>query len=129
MDDCEDLEDGKERQTRGEKYRYNRLDMEEHFEMCRRTKCFQRRYHMSEESFFELVGVLESEGLAVDLLQSKRSTGGNEPITTVMIVALGLRFMGGEMVKSLADVFGMSDKSAERVINKFLDAVDNSTNT
>ena len=84
---------------------------------------------MTEESFFDLVGILESEGLVVDLLQSKRSTGGNEPITTVMIVALGLRFMGGEMVKSLADVFGMSDKSAERVINKFLDAVDNSTNT
>lgn len=34
---------------------------------------------------------------------------GNEPITTVIIVALGLRFMGGEITKSLADVFGMSD--------------------
>ena len=61
--------DGKERQTRGEKYKYNRLDMEEHFEMYRRTKCFQRRYHMTEESFFDLVGILESEGLVVDLLQ------------------------------------------------------------
>ena len=69
--------------------------MDKHFDMCRQTKCFQRRYHMTESSFFRFVDILENEGLAVDIEQSKRSTGGNAPITTVMIVALGLRFMRG----------------------------------
>ena len=83
VDDAEDLEDAKGKQTRGTKYRYKRIDMEEHFEMCRRTRCFQRRYHMTESSFFRLVDILENEGLAVDIQQSKRSTGGNTPINDV----------------------------------------------
>ena len=62
--------------------------------------------------------------LAVDEAQSRRSTKGNEPITTTMVVAIGLRFMGGESAKSLADIFGMHIKSAERAIDRFLMAVD-----
>ena len=41
-----------------------------------------------------------------------------------MIVAIGLRFLGGEKAKSLADTFGISISSTHRVINKFLNAVD-----
>ena len=41
-----------------------------------------------------------------------------------MVVAIGLRFMGGECPKLLADIFEMSIKSAERIIDKFLHAVD-----
>ena len=51
-------------------------------------------------------------------------TGGNNPITPVMIVAIGLRFLRGEKPKSLADTFGTSISSIHRVVGHFLDAVD-----
>ena len=52
-----------------------------------------------------------------------QSTGGNSPITPEMTLAVGLRFLGGEYQKSLADIFGISISSTQRVVNNFLDAV------
>ena len=80
----------KRRQQRKAKYKYNRLDMKSHFEMCRHTSGFQRRYHMSERSFKRLLEILERD-LHVDSKQSKNSTSGNAPITPKMKVAIGLR--------------------------------------
>ena len=42
-----------------------------------------------------------------------------------MVVGAGLRFRGGEHVKSIAHILGMSESSANRVVNNFLAAVDN----
>ena len=41
-----------------------------------------------------------------------------------MVVAIGLRFLGGEKPKSLADAFGTSIGSIHRVVDKFLYHVD-----
>ena len=55
-----------------------------------------------------------------------RSSSGNQPITPDMVVAAGLRFLGGSPYKDVADVLGISRESAKRVVGKFLDAVNNS---
>ena len=125
-DDIDDLNFLKKtRKTkRRKKHRYNRLDLNEHFEMCRVTNGFQNRYHMSEQAYKKLVRILN---IQVDEGKSKASTNGNEPISSEMIVAIGLRFLGGEKPKSLADIFGTSTSSINRVIDEFLNAVDIST--
>ena len=52
--------------------------------------------------------------------KSRRSTGGNSPITPEMVVAVGLRYLlAGEKKIILSDIFGMSRHSVERVVNKF----------
>ena len=79
--------------------------------MCLHTNTFSRRYHMSLESFEALVRILKID-ISLDATKSMNSTSGNSPITPRMIVAMGLRYVGGEEVKSLADIFGMSIDSA-----------------
>ena len=63
---------------------------------------------MSKKAFDKLVDILK---ITVDKLKSKNSTSGNAPISPLMIVAIGLRFLGGEKAKSLADTFGISISS------------------
>ena len=113
------------KQRRRKKYKHDRLDMDRHFEMCELTNGFQRRYHMSRDAFDDLVRILN---ITVDEARSRNSTEGNEPISPVMIVAMGIRFMGGEEVKSIADIFGVSISSVDRVVALFLDAVESSAN-
>ena len=121
----DDNEVPRKRQERRKKWRYKRLDIDEHFRMCLHTNTFSRRYHMSLESFEALVRILKID-ISLDATKSMNSTSGNSPITPRMIVAMGLRYVGGEEVKSLADIFGMSIDSADRLINLFLKAVDSS---
>ena len=126
---CDDIyEDvrSERKQSRRPKYKFNRINLKEHFKMCRATDGFQRRFHMSEDSFQKLVDILKDD-LSINEAQSRRCTQGNAPITLEMVLAIGLRYMGGEHAKSLADIYGMHIKSAERVIGKFLNAVDKST--
>ena len=111
----------RKKSKRKKKHRYDRLDLDRHFEMCHYTNLFQSRYHMTYESFNQLVDILSIE---VNEKRSRASTGGNEPITSRMIVAIGLRFMGGEKRKSLKDIFGTSTSSIDRAISIFLDSVD-----
>ena len=94
-DDIDDLNFLKKtRKTRRrEKHRYKRIDLEEHFEMCRITNGFQNRYHMSEQAYKKLVRILN---IKVDNVKSKASTDGNTPISPEMIVAIGLRFLAAK---------------------------------
>ena len=92
--------------------------------MCIEIDSFQRRYHMTYDSYLKLVEILD---IQVNEQKSKKSTRGEDPISTAMIVAMGLRFMGGEKIKSIADIFHTSIRSAERVLDIFLDAVESST--
>ena len=75
--------------------------MQEHIDMCIETNGFQRRYHMSHAAFVKLVNLL---GIKVDEKKSQNSTGGEDPISATMIVAMGLQFMGGENIKSIAEI-------------------------
>ena len=78
---------------------------------------------MSERSFNQLVDILRPQVYA-DEFQSFQSTSGNDPITPEIVVAAGLRFLGGEKPKSIADIYGISIPSVDRILNNFLDAVD-----
>lgn len=53
-----------------------------------------------------------------------RSTSGNNPITSEMTAGAGLRFLGGKNHKSIADCYGMSIRSCQRIVDNFLKAVD-----
>ena len=121
-DDIEELSElGEEKEVRKPKFRHNRLNLGEHFEMCHATNGFQSRYHMTSNAFERLVGLLD---ITVNEDRSRASTQGNDPICSRMIVAMGLRFMGGEKKKSLADIFGCSISSVDRIVDIFLNAVD-----
>jgi hypothetical protein len=109
------------RQHRRQKYRHARNGAwQEHVAMCEHTGGFERRYHMTKESFDKLVDILD---LPVNEVKSRNSTRGVEPIHKEIIVASGLRYLGGESYKSIADIFHMSDDSARRVVNRFINAV------
>ena len=110
------------RQKRRIKFKHTRLNWNQHVKKLRHTKTFYNRYHMTEESFNKLVNILR-EDVTVDGMQSLRSSAVNRQIYPEMIVASGLRFLGGEPVKSLADLYGMSDSSTRRVNRMFIEAV------
>lgn len=80
---------------------------------------------MSESAYINLVDILEDD-ITVDKEISRASTDDNTPISKETIACMGLRFMGGEKYKSLADIYGCSKKSTDRVIDRFLRAVDTS---
>ena len=110
------------RQKRRIKFKHTRLNWNQHVKKLKHTKTFYNRYHMTEESFNKLVNILR-EDVTVDGMQSLRSSAVNRQIYPEMIVASGLRFLGGEPVKSLADLYGMSDSSTRRVNRMFIEAV------
>ena len=95
----------------------------QHLEMLCHTRGFQSRYHMSESSFNKLVDILRSD-ISVDVNQSMRSSSGNDSITPEMIVGAGLRFLGGELHKSIADMYKINIRSVIRIVDKFLVAVE-----
>ena len=105
------------------KWRHGRLNWEGHLEQERHTGRFDSKYHLPEENFNVLVGLLTPMVL-VDVQKSMNSTSGNLPIYPELVVATGLRFMGGELPKSLEDIVGMSKSSISRILSMFLDAVD-----
>ena len=92
------------KQRRKKKYKHKRLDMKQHIKMCIETDGFERRYHMTYESYLKLVEILN---IKVDEQKSRNSTG-EDPISPAMIVAMGVRFIGGEKIKPIADIFHTS---------------------
>ena len=126
--DIEDLNEirfisGKERTRRKIKYRFCRVDWEEHVDMLIYTNQFQQRFRMEDWMFDDLLQELE-DALTVSVRHSMSSTNGNEPIYPHIIIACGLRFLTGDSITSLSDLYGMSVASTRRIINMFLDAVD-----
>jgi hypothetical protein len=110
-----------ERNHRFRHLRRNNL-WEEHLVMSRHTGEFTATYHMTETSFNKLVDLL-SPHLQVDEAKSRNCTAGIQPIDKRIIVAAGLRWLGGEPYKSLANIFHFSRSSARRVVARFMDAV------
>jgi hypothetical protein len=81
---------------------------------------FVRRYMMSEDAFNRLVGILN---LPVNEIKSKNSTGGIEMISPDIIVAAGLLWLGEDDMKAIEDTFHISLPSAQRIVNRVLDAM------
>jgi hypothetical protein len=109
-------------QERSAKYRHHRIKWSEHLEMLQSTNGFQTRYHMTEESFNNLVDLLR-EYITGDYAKSQASTKGNDRISPELVVGAGLRLLGGEFYKSIADIYSVSIKSTERIVDLFLNAV------
>ena len=60
---------------------------------------------MSEKSCNQLVDILCPQ-VSLDELQLYQNTGGkNDPITPEMVVGAGLRFLGGEYIKKVLQIF------------------------
>ena len=78
---------------------------------------------MSESSFNKLVHILWPQ-VSMDELQLYCNTGGNNRINSEMFFGAGLWSLGGQHMKSIVDIFGMSDLSDVRIVNNFLAAVD-----
>jgi hypothetical protein len=104
------------------KWEHTRLNWEEALEKERHQKSFESKYHMSEDAFFTLLELLRHD-ISVDFTKSRNSTQGNDPIYPEIILATGLRFLGGSSHKDLADIFGMSINSVKRVIKMFFNAI------
>jgi hypothetical protein len=111
-------------QERKPKYLEHRRNgmWEELLVKCRHKGDFVSTFHMTESSFHKLVDLLAPH-LHVDEVKSRNSTSGTQPIDRTIIVAAGLRWLGGEPYKSVADIFHFSRASARRVVARFIDAV------
>ena len=70
-----------------------------------------------------LVDILPKD-LQICKLQSALGSSNNENITPEIIVCCGLRFMGGEKIKSIIDIYGFSLSTGYRLVDKFLETVD-----
>jgi hypothetical protein len=90
--------------------------------VSRHTGEFIATYHMTEASSNKLADLL-AQHLQVDAVKSRNCTAGIQPIDKRKIVAAGLRWLGGESHKSLAEIFHLSRSSAKRVVGRFIDAV------
>lgn len=111
-------------QERKPKYREHLRDViwEEQVTKCRHIGDFVETYKMTEASFNVLVDLLAPD-LQVNEAKSRNSTAGVQPIDARLIVAAGLRFLGGESYRALRDIFHFSIPSSKRIVRKFLDAV------
>jgi hypothetical protein len=97
--------------------------MNYHGAFCAQRAQFENRHHMTEESFDVLLEILRDK-ITVNYVKSMASTDRNEPIYPEVVLASGLRFLGGDFPKTIADLFGFSVNSAVRVIQLFMDAVE-----
>ena len=92
----------------------------DHLVRLRATGGFQERYKMTEATFDVLVDRLH---LPVNEIKSRNSTKGVDPIVKPMVVAIGLRFLGGEPHKAMEDIFHISKSSSKRCVKRFIQAV------
>ena len=83
-----------EDRRRQKKSLFIRIDWEYHVEQLRHTDEFQKRYHMTEASFNKLLDMLR-EYIEMNEKQSSCSSRGNVPIIPEIVLASGLRFLGG----------------------------------
>jgi len=111
-----------EQSQKEKKTMFKRSDWDYHVEQLRHTEEFLKRYNMTEESFYKLLEMLR-EHLTVDTHQSCRNSRGNIPIIPEVVLASGVRFLGGVRYTELADIFGYSTASAKEIVNTFLCAV------
>ena len=87
------------KKTRRVKWNHEQINWQNHVEKLRHANGFQKRYHMSERSFNELVNLLRPQ-VSYDKKQAYHSTRGKDPIGPEMVVGAGLCFLGGDHVKS-----------------------------
>lgn len=71
--------------------------------------------HITCPSFLELL-------VSQELIKQSQPLGGDPPIQVELIVASGLRFLGGQEAAAIGEIFCFSQQSAHHITNMFLDA-------
>lgn len=110
------------KKARHVKWSHERVDWTEYVQKLHHTRSFETKMRMPYDAFQELVTLLRPR-ITVDEQKARAGGAGSDPIYPEMVCAIGLRFLAGEMERSLDDVFGLSLGSTHRIINKFLIAV------
>ena len=109
-------------QERRIKWQHERCDWTSYVLRLQHSRLFESKHRMPEACFYELVDLIR-DAIAVDEKRSMAGTNGNEPIYLELVCSLGLRWLSGEMERSLEDVFGISRASCYGVIDRFLTAI------
>lgn len=104
------------------KWMHDRLDWNDHVEKLRHTKTFESKLRMKESAFDELVDLLRP-AIAVDEKRSVAGSNGNDPIYPEMMLSIGLRWLAGEVEKSLDEIHRVSFGTTHRIVSRFLFAV------
>jgi hypothetical protein len=103
---------------RDDKETFTRLEWLEHVEQQVRRRRWNGKYHMSPEAFAMLVDLLRPM-LEVDPIR----LGSHEPILPEIVVAIGVRYLGGSRMTEFDETLRVSYQSAWRLADKFFDAV------
>jgi hypothetical protein len=83
---------------------------------------FHYRNHMSQEAFGKLVHLLQ-DIINVNKAKSRASTNDSDPMAVDLIVGAGLRYLGGEYLKSIRDIFGIFPSLTRTIIRSFIASV------
>jgi hypothetical protein len=70
---------------------------------------------MSEETFLILLETI-CDDITANYVKSMNATSGNDPIYPELVLASGLKFMGGCAYKHIAQIYGMLIDYAKRVV-------------
>jgi hypothetical protein len=103
------------------KFRYKRQNWDEMVNQLLSTNTWKKKYLMEYDTFMKLVDMLRDK-ITMDQVQSMRSTSGNEPIYPELIVSIGIRILGGELERSLDQIFGISLSYVPKLFELFIDA-------
>ena len=126
VDDDEDKEDDDSTlpSERRKKHKYDRIDWKQHLVELEAAGPYQfhYRYHMSQAAFSKLVDLL-GDMINVNEAKSRASTNDNDPIAVQLVVGAGLRYLGGEYLKSIRDIFGISPSYTRRIVRTFIASV------
>ena len=102
------------------KWKHSRLNWNEHVEKLLHEEEFDATYQMSLEAFTTLLDFL-CPMISPNLIKALNSC--DEPIYPEMVMAVGLRWLGGGSYSDIKNVYGISKNSVYRLRDIFLDAV------
>ena len=105
----------KQRRRYKKKWKHIRLQWTYHVTQLLHEGFFKQEYRMSYDAWNKLFVILSPA------LKPKRKT--NHPVTTQIIIALGLRWLTGTDVNCCRHIFHMSRTEAYRCVHKFMYAV------
>ena len=108
------------RNERKWKWQHERLSWNQHVEKLLHEEGFDRKYRMSYDAFTLLLDLLRPD-ITCDIIKSLNSC--DEPIYPELVLASGLRWLGGGSYLDQKDVYSFSRSSYYRIQDIFLDAV------
>jgi hypothetical protein len=108
--------------SRKNRWAHNRFDWEMHADQLIHENQFHVEYRMKKETWDKLYDVLNQK------LQRKHSySRSRRPVTVVMIMAAGIRFLAGGPIRDIRHVIGLSRAEAYKCVRDFIAAVNSST--